>query len=259
MSDEGHDLWEALAVGHAMRALEPEDEALLRTHLATCDRCALVLAESRELVGALASAAEPAEPPAALRDRIVAISRDTGARVAPVVSDELGRRPSDELGRRRAARGATAGATARWAAVAAVVAAVASSGVTYSLIHKDHVDTASPAYACLLDSSCQHLPLVNGGQTIGAVMLDRGQAYIMSSDLPNSGQSEQYVVWVGDSAGKMTALAAFRVNGDGLFHALDKVPDLTGVAVMAISREVRGPLPTTPSAPLGIATVPQPV
>jgi len=250
MTDEEHDLWEALAVGHAMRALEPADDASFRHHLATCDRCPGVLAESEDLVASLASAAEPVEPPAELRERIMAITRDTGARTAPVISDELGKR--------RARRRFAASPVARWAAVAAAVAAIASSAVTYGVVHETRPPlTASPGYKCLLDPNCQHMPLVNGDQTIGAVVLDQGRAYIMSPQLPKSGESDQYVVWTGDASGKMTALTAFRVTGGGIFNALDKVPNLTGVAAMAISREARGPLPEQPSTPLGIATVPQ--
>ncbi|MCU1675654.1 MAG: putative transrane anti-sigma factor [Frankiales bacterium] len=253
MTDEDHDLWEALAVGHAMRALEPADDAQFRAHLATCDRCAVVLAESEELVSALAMAAEPVEPPAALRDRILAISRDSGVRVAPVVSDEVGRR--------RARRGA--GAVARWVASAAVVSAIASSGITYALVHEHHpkVNVSSPGYICLTDPTCRHMPLVADGKTIGAVVMDvgKGKAYIMSPELPRSGDGDQYVVWTGDATGKMTALTAFRVTGGGIFNALDTVPDLNGVAAVAVSREARGALPATPSTPLGIAEVPRPV
>ena len=249
MTNEDHELWEALAVGHAMRALEPADDAQFRQHVATCERCAAVLAESEELVGSLAFAAESSEPPPALRERILAISRDTGARTAPVVSDELGRR--------RLARKASP--VLRWAAAAAVVSAIASTGITYAAVHRSAGGNFSAqAYQCLADATCQRMPLVSADKkTIGAVVLDQGQAYIMSRELAKSGEGDQYVVWTGDATGKMTALTAFRVTGDGVFNALGKVPSLNGVAAMAVSREVRGPLPDRPGTTLGIAAVPQ--
>jgi anti-sigma-K factor RskA len=250
MTDEEHDLWEALAVGHAMRALEPADDAQFRAHLATCDRCAQVLAESEDLVESLASAVEPMEPPASLRERVLAISRDSGARVAPVVTDDLAKR--------RAMRNAVS-PMARWIAAAAVVSAIASAAVTYGVVHEEHrINTASPGYICLTDPDCQHMPLVNGSKVIGAVVLDKdtGKAYIMSPELPKNSDNDQYVVWTGDASGKMTALTAFRVTSGGAFNALDRVPSLGGVAAMAISLERRGPLPDKPSTPLGIATVP---
>jgi len=246
MTDEEHDLWEALAVGHAMRALEPADDALFRDHLATCERCAQVLAESQALVGGLASAAEPLEPPPALRDRIVAISRDTGARVAPVVS-------RDQLSIRRARRVTP---MVRWVAAAAVVGAIASSGVTYAVVHRSSSQDRAVAIDCFLDAACQHLPLQTDKGAVGSVVLEQGKVYVITPGLPKSGENDQYVFWTGDKSGKMRPVTAFRVTDGNAVHQLDKTPDMTGVAALAISREVRGPLPETPSAPLGIATVP---
>jgi hypothetical protein len=253
MTDENHELWEALAVGHAMRALEPADDAQFREHVATCAQCAAVLAEAEGLMESLAMAAEPAPPPPALRERVLAISRDSGARVAPVVGDELGRR--------RSLRSRLTPVT-RWVVVAAAVSAIASSGLTYALVHNSahfRIDyAASPGYQCLTDATCQRMPLVSPDKrTIGAVVLEKGKAYIMSPELAKSGATDQYVVWTGDATGKMTAVEAFRVTGDGIYHALEKVPSLSGVTAMAISREVRGPFPDKPSGALGIAAVPR--
>ena len=247
MISEDHELWEALAVGHAMRALEPADDAQFRQHLASCEACPGLLADNEQLVSSLGFAAEPIEPPPALRDRILAISRDSGARVAPVV---------DELGKRRAARRMSP--MVRWAAAAAVVSAIASSGITYASVHNGNGTNEAWGYQCLTDASCRHMPLVSGDATIGAVVLEHGKAYILSQSLPKSGEGDQYVVWTGDARGKMTALTAFRVTGDAPLNLLEKVPNLKGVAAMAVSREKRGPFPELPSTPLGIATVPQP-
>ena len=37
--DDEHRSWDELAVGWALHALEPEDEALFAAHLASCARC----------------------------------------------------------------------------------------------------------------------------------------------------------------------------------------------------------------------------
>jgi hypothetical protein len=243
-----HDLWEALAVGSAMHALEPEDDARFRDHLRGCARCAAVVRESAELVTALAAATERIDPPAGLRDRITAISRDDGARVAPVVADEVGRRRDDRR---------TPSTVIRWAVAAAIVSALASSGVTYALVHHTPGPGRAIAFQCFMDSACQHIPLVGKNGAIGAVLLDGDKAYVMTPTLPRSGDGDEYVVWKGDSTGRMTAVAAFRVTSGDAVHPIDWVPDLTGVAAMAISREARSAhLPAQPSTPLGIATVP---
>lgn len=67
----GHGEWDALAVGWAMSALDPEDEAVFLPHLATCDQCARTVADTTRTVGELAWAVPAEEPPPALRDRLM--------------------------------------------------------------------------------------------------------------------------------------------------------------------------------------------
>jgi hypothetical protein len=67
----GHGEWDALAVGWAMSALDPEDEAIFLPHLATCDQCARTVAETTRTVGEIAFAVPVEEPPPALRSRLM--------------------------------------------------------------------------------------------------------------------------------------------------------------------------------------------
>jgi len=60
----GHAEFEELAVGHALDALEPFDEARLLEHLPSCSRCRLALGEHREVAAWLAYAVDPVEEPA---------------------------------------------------------------------------------------------------------------------------------------------------------------------------------------------------
>jgi anti-sigma-K factor RskA len=64
-----------LAAAYALDALDPEDRWTYERHLDTCDRCREEVAALRESAGELAYAAEEAEPPAELRDRILAAAR----------------------------------------------------------------------------------------------------------------------------------------------------------------------------------------
>jgi len=256
---EGHDLWEALAVGSVLHALEPGDEALFADHVRTCERCRAVVAESADLSVALASTAETATPPARLRDRIVALTRDDGARLAPVVDlvGEEAAAAGDEMSLRRAARRTSrVSPVLKWVAAAVVVTAAATSAVTYS-IAKRPTEAKRVALACLMDTKCQRLPLEQKNDSpIGAVLVQGdGTMYVMSSDLPKTPSNEQYVLWKGDATGHMTAVTGF-TKGSSLAVKLGKAPDMTGVAALAISREAAGALPAQPSAPLGIATVP---
>jgi anti-sigma-K factor RskA len=65
-----HETYDELAVGWALHALEPEDETAFATHLADCDRCARTVAETVEVMAALATGLPPAEPSAELRHRL---------------------------------------------------------------------------------------------------------------------------------------------------------------------------------------------
>jgi anti-sigma-K factor RskA len=67
---DDHEVFDELAVGWALHALEPEDEAVFAPHLATCARCARTVAETSEVMAALARDLPQAEPSDRLRDRL---------------------------------------------------------------------------------------------------------------------------------------------------------------------------------------------
>lgn len=64
-----------LAAAYALDALDPEDRWTYERHLDTCERCREEVATLRDGAAELAYAAEGPEPPAELRDRILAAAR----------------------------------------------------------------------------------------------------------------------------------------------------------------------------------------
>ena len=74
---DGHEVYDELAVGWALHALEPEDEVRFAAHRPGCARCARTVAETTEVMGALAQDLPPAEPSAGLRDRLRAAVEET--------------------------------------------------------------------------------------------------------------------------------------------------------------------------------------
>jgi anti-sigma-K factor RskA len=64
-----------LTAAYALDALDQEDERAYEEHLSRCAQCREELAGFRDAAGALALAVEPAEPPAALRGRILDAAR----------------------------------------------------------------------------------------------------------------------------------------------------------------------------------------
>jgi hypothetical protein len=67
-----HGEWDALAVGWALSALDPEDEECFADHLPGCDRCTATVRESLYTVADLAYALPDEAPPPSLRSRLMA-------------------------------------------------------------------------------------------------------------------------------------------------------------------------------------------
>jgi len=67
-----HAEWDALAVGWALSALDPEDEERFAEHLPGCDRCTATVRESLYTVADLAYALPDEAPPPSLRSRLMA-------------------------------------------------------------------------------------------------------------------------------------------------------------------------------------------
>jgi hypothetical protein len=65
-----HQRYDELAVGWALHALEPADEAEFARHLPGCARCAEIVAETTEVMGALATDLPPVAPSEGLRERL---------------------------------------------------------------------------------------------------------------------------------------------------------------------------------------------
>src|SRR5688500_16543040 len=80
-----HAALDELAVGWALHALEPEDEALFAVHLPGCARCAATVAETTELMGAMAHDLPVAEPSEGLRSRLRAAVETTEQVPGPAV------------------------------------------------------------------------------------------------------------------------------------------------------------------------------
>ena len=73
-----------LTAGYALDALDAGEARAYEQHLAHCPRCQQELATLSESASALAFAAEPAAPPAALRERILDAARAERSNVVPL-------------------------------------------------------------------------------------------------------------------------------------------------------------------------------
>jgi len=239
-----HARFEELVVGHALSALEPEDEELLLRHLPGCAACSSDLALHRDTLGQLAHVADAGPPPPALWDGIRAEVEASGRPVSFAASSPAPRASGsarvDELQRRRDLRRPALRRNAAWTSVAAAVAVVAGLGLWNLDLQRDRdaqgvlSDRLAQAVQEMEESPARTVPLAaaDGRVTAVAVVHADRLSLVVDGLAPNDAASSTYVLW-GTSAGMPAqALAAFDVRDD----RLDVVHDL--------------PLPMSARAPL---------
>nr|WP_204331952.1 anti-sigma factor [Geodermatophilus sabuli] len=264
-----------MAVGWALAALEPEDETLFAAHLPGCPRCRRTVAETTEVMGALASDPPVAAPPDRLRERLRAAVQETGQ--VPAAQEEPVR-PAAELaapgGRRRTdlppapehrppAPVVAVPPPTPWrrvlpnALVAAGVAAILALG-TWNVVLSSARDRAQAVAA-------QQAEIVNGlltpgratvaplsgddGAPLATVVARDGEVQVVNHGLSaNSVDDQTYVVW-GTTADAPVPLGTFDVISPQMglrtvSSASSGLDDYTGYA---ISLEPGRQAPSTPT------------
>lgn len=238
-----HDELQSLLGAYALDALDTEEAAAVKVHLAECPRCRSEVASHRDTVSLLATAG--GEAPARVWDRIAAeLALDESA------PGELSLEPPKVVPlpvRRRVALPVVAGlATA--AAAAAAVLGVSASRLEHRVNNLSSAVSAGglqqAAAAAVLNPQHRAVQLVSTSHqpTAQIVTLPDGSAYLVSSDLPPLDSFQTYQLW-GLAGGKVVSLgllgshpqvAAFRVD--------------PGVTRLMVTAEPRGgvPQPTTP-------------
>jgi len=230
-----HTVYEELVVGHALSALEPQDEELLLRHLPGCAACSTDLAQHRDTLAQLAHVADAGPPPGALWEGIRAEVQASGTPSAFPASavpaqGSSGSAAVDELQRRRARRRGQQRRTAAWTSVAAALVLVAGLGVWNVDLQRDRAEQGAvsarlaQAVQAMEESPARTVPLTtaDGRVTAVAVMHADRLSLVVDGLAPNDATSSIYVLWGASAGGAAQALAAFDVH-DG---RLDVVRDL---------------------------------
>lgn len=262
-STTSHDPWEQLAVGHALDALEPADEAALLTHLPGCPACRRSFESARAAMADLAHGTEPAEPPPALWNEL----REAAWWERPPGGS--GRDPESAAGPWWRGLGLQERRTERfwvrrpWArtllVVAAVAALLAAGGYAVSLQGLANVRRTqlNALLSCLSDSGCRSValyPTQAGPRDAYAVALVRGRQLqlVVQGLVPNNPTTQAYVLWQVQPGSPPVLEATFGVSTDGLsvLNAGTLKAALSSSAALAISREKTSRAPTIPGTPL---------
>ncbi|GAB4081547.1 anti-sigma factor [Modestobacter muralis] len=274
--DDEHRTWDELAVGWGLHALEPEDETLFAAHLRTCDQCRQTVADTAEVMAALAGDLPQAEPSDALRDRLRAAVEQTeqvqpAARPEPPVVQAPVERPAAvPVGGASAYGNFRAPLPPRhrdtrpaWrrvvptALVAAAVAAVLALGAWNVVVtgDRDAARTTAAEQSRVIESLLQPgraaiAPLTEDGRPVATVVARDGQVQVLAEGLPvNDVSGQTYVVW-GMRDGSPVAIGTFDVVTPemDLRTVGSQATGLDDYSAYAISIEPGRQAPTTPSS-----------
>jgi anti-sigma-K factor RskA len=236
----------ALISAYALGALDPDQAALAEKHIASRDDCRRAYEDALETAAALALAVADSEPPAELRDRILAAARAERAPAAkPVPAPAAPRRGLRLAGLLTPSTGF---------AVLGIAAAV-----VFALIAVSQHDTASTArdredalVAILSAPDARVVPLKStaGGTQGGRVIVSRDRAALVSS-LPRPPAGRTYQAW-GLRGGGKSPVPLPTFSGGRAVLILDGVRKYHGVAVTV---EPSGGSRRPSSAPLAVASL----
>jgi len=269
---EAHgDEHDALAVGWALHALDPDEAAAFAAHLETCPHCRRTVDETLETLGGFAEAVEPVDPPPPLRSRLL----DAAVAETPEGGSPADGAPSPTAAAPRttspdgAVRGSRARHAAvvplarrratRWLAAAAVVLVVAAVGglavANQSLRNeRDAAALRAQRDAAVVDMlrdagtpGVVHATLADPqGAMVGMVVDDGTGPRVLTTGLGANPTDQIYVLW-GLAGGTPRPLGTFDVAEQA--PSVRSVPSSTEAAPFAGFAVSLEPGRTAPASP----------
>jgi anti-sigma-K factor RskA len=250
-----HARYDELAAGHALHALDPDDERQFLDHLRDCARCQNAVSDFTDVTAALADACPAAEPSPLLGERIMASLAREPAAGTPGTGPPAARAP--------AASAPPAGSRRRFRTLAATAAAavvLAGGGTAWGVLSGSGSSPARPAAGCVRAGDCQQVQLTGARSRApaGKVIIADGTAWLVPSGLPADNTTRQvYVLWQITGAHIPLAVGSFDVRGHG--SAPVRIGALAvpyhGTWAFAVSLEHGRAIPATPSHPVALGQV----
>ena len=211
-AETSHSAYEQLAVGHALAALEPDEEQLFLDHLTGCASCERAVAEHTETLAQLAYDVESEAPPPSVLEGIragVAESGRSGAFPAPLSLDLARTRRHRTVRMMTAAVGAAAGL------VLVVSLVFANRGLTADEREAQLANQRlSTAVSQLLVPGARKIDLTGPGGRGAVIVNGRDVSLVMSGVHANDARSTVYVLWEQTTFGDVRAVGTFDVRSD---------------------------------------------
>jgi len=252
---DAHTRYAELAAGHALNALEPEDEQEFLAHLEACELCEHDVVEHRTALAHLAYAPDAAEPPAALLEGIRAGVIASGRPVSwpsepepPPTSLSADRdRRADRTRMRRA------GALTGIAAAAALIVSLGAWNVSLQNDRDQQLALGDRLSAAVRElGRAETVPLTGtDGVVVAVALLYDDEMSLLVDGLEVNDAGTTYVLWGKSRSGDIRPVAAFDVTGE-MFDLRERLQLADGVAdvrTLMVTREpgrLAPPLPTQP-------------
>ena len=207
---------EELAVGWALRALEPDDEHTLRAHLPGCAVCREIVRSTEQVTALLGGSVPQEDPPARLRQKVLGAAARTPQEAYEPLPFRLGSALSTPPGqpaaivarpRRRV--------TGLVAAAVMLVLAVAVGALGWQVSRLDGQQQSQAQLLSVLGDPAMHRAVLRGtdGREAAVLLSTPDSAAVMPLGLHANNPADQvYVVW-GLSTGTPIALSSFDVSG----------------------------------------------
>ena len=265
---DDHVVFEELAAGHALSALEPGEGQRFAAHLATCTRCQRDVADHEATLALLAYAADPVEPPSSVLEGIRAGLPARGSAglppgpESPVPARPVAEQPGPQVASLAVARERRDRRTAsavRWLGAAAAAALVVSLGAWNLSLRagqqdaQEYGERLAVAVRDLASPGSRNVPLTseNGRVLAVAVVQDRDVSLVVDG-LPPNDSATTYVLWAQDGTGAVRPVGGFDVDE----AQVDVVTDLPvgegadSVTAFMLSKEKGDVAPAQPGAPV---------
>lgn len=255
MKRTDHDEFDAMAVGWALHALEPDEEQAFAEHLATCGRCQRLVQDAEESLADLAYNVPMVDPPPQVLDRIRQATGSADAKTTDPLRVEQSVAPVVPLPA-RAARAARQ--LPRWVMPAVAAGLVLIALLGWNVVLQSRVDEARQTAAerqSVIDelgrSSTRAVLTDSSNRTVGYV-LQRGSSVTIAAGglAPNDRANSTYVLWaIQGSGAPPRAVGTFDVVRTSMdVRAVGGSPPAPGsFSGFAVSRELGRSVPQRPS------------
>jgi len=271
-TSDQHERFEELAAGHALGALEPEDEQVFLSHLSGCARCARDTLVHRESLAHLAYAADDAEPPASLLEGIRAGIRASGREAsfpsdvsslpgAPWLGTPASPGPVSLEGARRRRDAARLRRAGTWLGVAAAAALVIGLGAWNASLRSDRDaqdawgDRMTAAVGELQDAGTDIVPLAameSDGDVVAVALVRGSELSLVVDGLPVNAEGTSYVLWGQSRYGDVRPVGAFDVSTSSVdvHTGMNMQAGVSDVTRFMVSHEEGDGAPPLPQGPV---------